>query len=139
MLQVTERSASATAGAIGQAVTYLLSRRNVRGWWTDFDTLAGASTEWVSAFVALALARTNEPAALAAARDTWLHLRRHRFWSAGWGFNRTVPSDADTTIWVLHLAAALGVRASGRTLRFLSRHITPAGALTTYARAGPIR
>src|SRR5207244_12723138 len=41
--------------------------------------------------------------------------------------------------WVLHLAAALGVRASGRTLRFLSRHITPAGALTTYARAGPIR
>jgi hypothetical protein len=128
-----------TACAIDGAIGYLLERRNRNGWWTDFDTLAGPSTEWVSAFVAFTLAQTNHRAARVAARATWSRLRRRRWWSPGWGFNRTVPSDADSTIWVLHLGAALGVAAGRRTLRFLSRHIMADGALTTYARAGPIR
>jgi hypothetical protein len=128
-----------TASAIDGAIGYLLERRNRNGWWTDFDTLAGPSTEWVSAFVALALAQTNHLGARVAARETWSRLKRHRWWSPGWGFNHTVPSDADTTIWVLHLATALRRPASRRTLRFLSRHITADGALTTYARVGPIR
>lgn len=131
--------ASGTASAIDRAIVYLLERRNRTGWWTDFDTLAGPSTEWVSAFVALALAQTDDAAALAAARQTWSQLRRRRWWSPGWGFNRAVPSDADTTVWVLRLAAALDAPASRRALRFLSGHVTAVGALTTYADAGPIR
>jgi hypothetical protein len=130
---------SRTAEAINRAIAYLLDRRGANGWWADFDTLAGPSTEWVSAFVALALARTDDPAARAAANRTWSRLRRCRWWSPGWGFNRTVPSDADTTLWVLHLAAALEARASRRTLRFLSGHVTDNGGLATYAHAGPIR
>jgi hypothetical protein len=126
------------ASAVDRAVVYLLKRQGPNGW-TDFDTLAGPSTDWVSAFVALALAGTDDPAAREAARRTWTRLRRRRWWSPGWGFNRKVPGDADTTIWVLHLAAALDARASRRTLRFLSAHITDPGGIATYARAGPIR
>lgn len=99
----------------------------------DFDTLAGPSTHWVSAFVALALARSRQPDGLAAALETWARLRRARWWSAGWGFNDRVPSDADSTIWVLHLGAALGAGRNGRALRFLSRHITRAGGVRTFA------
>jgi hypothetical protein len=132
-------SAALVDTAVDNAVDSLLSRRGGDGWWTDFDTLAGPSTEWVSAFVALALAQTGRTAALAAARETWRRLRRCRWWSPGWGYNGIVPSDADTTLWVLHLATALGERGSGRTLRFLARHVTASGGLATYAAAGPIR
>src|SRR5438552_18940 len=111
-LETTQQSASRTSAAIEHAIGYLIDRRDKRGWWTDFDTLAGSGTVWVSAFVGLALAQTNRAAALAAARDLWARLRWHRWWSPGWGFNRTVPSDADTTIWALHLAGVLQARAS---------------------------
>src|SRR5205823_6197460 len=100
--------------AVENGIAFLLGRRDVRGWWSDFQTLAGPSTEWVSAFVAFALARTNRTAALAAARDTWRRLRCTRWWSAGWGYNPTVPSDADSTIWTLRLAAAVGSPLSRR-------------------------
>jgi hypothetical protein len=124
--------------AIQRAVEYLLRQRNADGWWYEFNTLAGPSTEWVSAFVALALARSNDPSAFMAAQETWRLLRRSR-WSPGWGFNRTVPSDADSTIWALRLAAVLGIRADRRTLRFVSNHITAGGAVRTYANALSIR
>ncbi len=135
----TSNGDTSTAHVIDRAVEFLLQQRSAAGWWTDFDTLAGSSTEWVSAFVAVALARSRRPRAVAAARQTWLRLRRTRWWSSGWGFNLTVPSDADSTVWVLHLGSALGERIGGRSLRFLGRHVTSSGALTTYASAGPIR
>jgi hypothetical protein len=128
-----------TGGSIERAVAYLLGRRTGRGRWEDFDTLAGTSTDWVSAYVALALARTGDPRALAAAREAWSRLRRRQWRSAGWGYNGRVPPDADSTIWVMHLAAALGSRTGRRTRRFLAGHLTPAGALATYARVGRIR
>jgi hypothetical protein len=127
------------APTIDGAVAFLLTRRDAKGWWTDFDTLAGASTHWVSAYVALALAQTGDPEALAAARGAWSRLRRRRWRSAGWAFNGKVPPDADSTVWVMHLAAALDARMGRRTRRFLARHLTPAGALATYADAGRIR
>jgi hypothetical protein len=122
-----------------RAVDYLLGRRTGRGRWEDFDTLAGASTHWVSAYVALALAQTGDPRALAAAGEAWSRLRRRRWRSAGWAYNGRVPADADSTIWAMRLAAALDAPMGGRTRRFLARHVTPAGALTTFAEAGPIR
>jgi hypothetical protein len=125
--------------AIHSAVAYLLRQRNQHGWWTDFDTLAGPSTEWTSAFVALALAQTSQPEARAVAQATWMSLRRHRWWSAGWGFNTSVPSDADTTIWVLRLAAAMRASPGRRAHRFLRGHINDDGAIATYAHAHAIQ
>jgi hypothetical protein len=127
------------APSIERAVGYLLHQRTGRGRWQDFDTLAGPSTQWVSAYVALALAQTRDPQALAAAHETWSRLRRRQLLSAGWGYNGRVPSDADSTVWALHLAAALGVQPGRRAQRFLEGHLTPVGALATFANAGPIR
>lgn len=121
------------ARAARDAIRFLIARRTADGLWTDFDTLAGPSIDWVSAFVAVALVRSGEADGVAAALETWKRLRRRRRWSAGWGFNDRVPSDADTTTWVLHLGAALGAGRNRRALHFVSRHITGAGGVRTFA------
>lgn len=130
---------TAIASAIDRGIEFLLSRRDAHGHWSDFATLAGPSTEWVSAYVAFALARTGRPAGMRAARETWVRLRRQHWWSAGWGYHSRVPSDADSTLWALSLCTAVGSKPSWRALRFLGNHVTSSGALTTFARGLPIR
>jgi len=129
----------AIGSAIDRGIRFLLSRRDAHGQWSDFATLAGPSTEWVSAYVALALARTGRPMGTHAARQTWSRLRVQHWWSAGWGYHSRVPSDADSTVWALSLAMAVGARPSRRALRFLGKHVTRSGALTTFASGLPIR
>lgn len=133
------KGASAITAAIDGGVNFLLSRRDARGPWSEFATLAGPSTEWASAYVAYALARSGRPAAMQAAREVWNRLRFDHWWSGGWGYHRRVPSDADSTVWVLLLGMALGARPSRRSLRFLRRHITTSGGVATYASGLPIR
>ena len=131
--------AAAIDTAVDGGIAFLLRQRDASGWWSDFRTFAGASTEWVSAFVGGALARTNRPAAVAAARETWSRLANARPSAEGWGYSPAVPSDADSTICALRLASAVGAPLSRRALQFLSTHVTAEGALTTYASEGPIR
>ena len=62
--------------------------------------------------------------------------------SGGWGYNATVPPDADSTIWAVQLAerVAGGASASlGAARAFLERHRRPGGGLATYADAAPVR
>lgn len=130
------------AGARARAVAFLLAQRNRRGWWRDFDTLAGPSDEWVTACVGWVLATAGGAQGAAAARRAWRLLRRRRFWSAGWGYNAMVPADADSTLWALRLARAVGAARGWRVrrgMRFLARHLRPDGGLATYADDGPIR
>jgi hypothetical protein len=131
-----------SGAAIEKAVGYLLRARDRDGLWRDFDTLAGSSDEWVSAYVAHALAESGGDIAVRAARETWDRLRRRRWWAPGWGFNRRVPCDADSTVWVLRLADRLGAGGSwriGRARRMLDRHVRPGGGMATYGESGPIR
>jgi squalene cyclase len=128
--------------AIDQAITFLLSQRNKRGWWKEFDTLAGASDEWVTAYVGGVLAEIPHPHATGAARKAWAILRRRRWWSQGWGYNGYVPADADSTLWSLRLATRIGMAHSvraRRALRFLLRHQQRDGGIVTYVEDKPIR
>lgn len=136
---------SKVVAAIAAAITFLLAARDSKGWWRDFDTLAGPSDEWVTAYVGSALASvpwaSDERASLAA-REAWNLLRRRRWWSEGWGYNARVPADADSTAWALLLADGIDERRSFRLRRarsFLSKHLRPEGGLATYAKDGPIR
>lgn len=124
-----------------RARAFLLQSRSAEGWWTDFRTLAGESDEWVTAFVGAQLARSPELAARDAAVRAWRLLTRRRWWSAGRGYNAKVPADADTTSWLLLLAAGLGKEHSltaQRARRFLAGHERD-GGVATFAAPGPIR
>jgi Prenyltransferase and squalene oxidase repeat len=131
------------ATAIARAVAFLLASRSRSGWWRDFSGVlengltwrAGCSDEWVTAFVATALASLPERSAQQAAREAWDLLRRRRPPGAGWGYNRLTPGDADSTAWGLRLAEAVGERLSPHAIAgrdALARHVIADGGLTTY-------
>jgi hypothetical protein len=125
-----------------RATSYLLSKQDRAGFWNDFDTLAGPSDEWVTAYVGSGLAENSDALGKQAASVAWRALCRRRWYSGSWGFNRLTPPDADSTVWGLQLAARIGAEHSARAARarrFLARHLLPDGSLVTYARSGPIR
>lgn len=128
---------------IDRALGFLLARRTQSGWWRDFSGVlsddrrwrAGASDEWVTAYVGAALAGLTSDRAQRAARDGWALLVERRPPGIGWGFNRLAPPDADSTAWGLRLAAALGQGASPparRSREALNGYILADGGLATY-------
>ncbi|WP_030775941.1 prenyltransferase/squalene oxidase repeat-containing protein [Streptomyces sp. NRRL S-920] len=125
----------AVDAALARALAHLASRSGGDGLWRDFRTLAGASSDWVSGYVcdALSEVRAAEPLAGRAARRLVARQRGN----GGWGYNRRVPTDADSTAWVLvALSSAAPWRPSAvlRGTRFLARHQDAGGGLRTYDR-----
>jgi hypothetical protein len=130
-----------TGDAAAAALDFLLAAQDPRGAWRDFFLPATESDGWVTGYVGLALAQTADPRAHAAAERAWSHLRRVAKDDGGWGYNDATPTDADSTLWALRLAAAIGegnspTARAGRAC--LERHRRPAGGIATYASAdGP--
>ena len=126
----------------------LLAARNQGGLWRDFFDRARpahteqrvtgyASDEWVTAYVAWALASTGLPRARAAAEEALSLLLSRRDNEAGWGYHALLPPDADTTTWVLRLAGALGRPDDDRLMagrRFVQGLVGPTGGVSTYER-----
>lgn len=141
MLLLHEPAPMARAAEMAErARAFLLAGQDARGAWRDFFLPAGESDGWVTAYVALALAESGNDHALAAARCGWAHLETAIKSDGGWGYNALTPSDADSTVWALRLAEALGQRESTAARRgraFLAMHRV-GGGVTTYASAeGP--
>lgn len=140
------RPAGSLGSAIDAGVDYLLGRRNQAGWWRDFfdrarpsdeqeRVTAYASDEWVTAYVAATLAGVDRPRARAAAVDALDLLLGRRDSRSGWGYHALLPEDADTTTWVLRLAAALEFPPTERlraARRFVMSLIGPTGGVATY-------
>jgi len=135
------------AAAIEAAITFLLGSRTEQGWWRDFYlTVPGVSDEWVTAYVGTALAAVPDERAYQAACDAWSLLRERRQPPLesphsehrkpdGWGYNATLPADADTTSWALQLAHAVGVGESMRARlarQFVEQHLRPDGGVAPY-------
>jgi hypothetical protein len=136
--------------AITEAVAFLVGARTDDGWWRDFSgvtggrvlgpdrewiTTIGASDEWVTAFVAVALAAVPDPQAHQAARDAWQLLVERRRPADGWGYNGNLPVDADSTAWGLRLAQAVGMEGSERARdarRVLEGHLLSDGGVAAY-------
>lgn len=143
------RPAASIDQAIDAALAFLLARRNQAGWWRDFfdrarplgvDRCAAGRPrdEWVTAYVAAALADLDDSEARDAARAGLLLLLERRS-RQGWGYHARVPGDADTATWVLRLAAALE-SPDGDRLRdaraFVVGQIDAAGGIATYPADG---
>jgi hypothetical protein len=142
------RVAASVDDAIDAAVAFLLRARNQGGWWRDFFDRARpadadrrvtgyASDEWLTAYVANAMAVAPRLAAGEAARHAFELLMARRG-SGGWGYHALLPPDADTTTWVLRLAATVSVADHPRLVEarsFLAALTGPSGAVATYERA----
>lgn len=120
--------------AMARGTAFLLAQRSSDGFWRDFRHVNEGSDEWTSAYVAAALARTGAGEARHAARETWNLLARSRA-RPGWGYNRQIPVDADSTLWTLRLAQAVrrtNDPAAQSALRLLRRHRSRDGGVATF-------
>ena len=127
---------------LASARAFLINQQDVKGRWQDFDTLAGESKEWVSAYVGATLADSGDKESIKAANKAWKFLARSRWWQAGWGYSAHVPVDADSTAWGLLLAERLGKsksRTAKKAGKTLLKHLGENGGIKTYRSAGPIR
>ncbi|MFW9846480.1 MAG: prenyltransferase/squalene oxidase repeat-containing protein [Candidatus Thorarchaeota archaeon] len=127
---------------IERAVGFLLESRNSHGWWHDFINLAGTSKHWVTAYVAAQLVHEGGKATLSACKESWRMLQNTAREQGGWGYNDATPPDADSTIWALRLAEALGQGesiAARHAYSFLRKHKQSNGGYSTYAAEGEIR
>lgn len=127
------------AGA-ARAANFLLSARGQDDLWRDFAIVNGASDEWVSGFVGLALARGGINLPSEALDQTKAMLLRRRRPCGGWGYNAHSPADADSTAWVLKFFDAIGYAGPelAQARRFLISHRLPDGGFATYAPATSI-
>jgi hypothetical protein len=113
---------------------FLISAQRRSGAWPDFLTAAGDSTDWTTAWVARTLHRV--PGSGEAVARAVRRLADRQRADGGWGYNGTVPADADSTAWcVLALLGQPEVRPSVfcRAARLLGRHQQPDGGFATYA------
>lgn len=126
--------------AIELAISFLLKSQHNDGWWADFALAPGPSNVWVTAYIGRILALQESAEAREAAKRAWLWLSERE--SEGWGYNLLTPHDADSTVWALKLAEAIGVTQTASVesgYRFLRQHVKPPGGVATYATDREIR
>ena len=118
----------------------MLARQGRDGLWRDFLTPAGEASEWPTGLIGAALHLAGADArSLQRAADALVAKQNN---DGGWGYNESVPSDADSTACVLLFLARSGYRggACGRAASCLARHQRrDSGGIATYSEPGPIR
>jgi sporulenol synthase len=126
--------------ALQRGIRFLLDHQSADDLWRDFHTPAGEASYWPTGFIASALhavGAEHEPLGRAAAA-----LVAGQNPDGGWGYNASVPTDADSTAWALTFLDHIGAddasrRRAAACLRAHQR--TNNGGVATYARPGPIR
>ena len=98
--QRTESRDSLIRVAIGNGLAYLEEHQRKNGAWFEFvgRGRCGKATTWPTAWVAYFLASVGQGSGLVARACTYLKGAERR---GGWGFNRLVPCDLDSTAWAV--------------------------------------
>lgn len=127
-------SGSAALQSIERGIDALFAARR-HDCWNDFALPVGASDVWVTAYLLTQLA--DAPVDLICSRRAdieasldWLSAQQS-VESGGWGFNRTVPDDADSTSWAILSLRRWNRPPSERAVAFL-RSCERNGGFATY-------
>ena len=110
-----DKSVVSTADALERGTRFLLARQDRDGLWRDFVTPAGKASQWPPGYIGAALPLNGDTAdALERAADTLVAAQNL---DGGWGYNEDVPTDADSTAWVLRFLTRLGRMATRAGVR----------------------
>jgi len=126
--------AKSVAAAIERGVSFLLAARRESMYWWDFPDIEGGSDAWLTAYVAGLLSQSRIRGGKSAAKAAWNWLAA-RGVRGGWAYNDRLPIDADSILWVIRLAGALGhlrtpIAQTG--MRQLRLHRQRDGGVATY-------
>jgi hypothetical protein len=124
------------AAAVSRGLGFVLAAQDAQGAWTDWALPPGSSPDWTTAHVGLRLSSLGPPDRAALVEPLvraahWLLSRQSA--GGGWGYNRAVEPDADSTAQALLFLAATGESAPPDACTFLARHQQPDGGFATFA------
>jgi hypothetical protein len=129
--------------AVSAGVVYLTSRQQPDGHWEEWDDIPpGAAQAFITAYTGMSLidveiSHPSIPTAQYVARAAdWL-IREHPV-HPGWGWNKKLQSDADSTGHALLLLRTLGRKIQERDLRWLIRLWQPGGGFPSYNPKGKV-
>jgi Prenyltransferase and squalene oxidase repeat len=121
--------------AIDHGLEFVLAAQQSDGAWSDWMLPPGASLDWTTADVGLSLLELGAEHRTAIAGPVgsaarWLISREAI--GGGWGYNRAVDPDADTTARALLFLAGAGFRGAPASYTFLARHQLADGGFATF-------
>lgn len=76
------------------------------GFWIDFELVVGMSSQWVTAYISHCLAQANANSSALAPANKWL--LQTQLEEGGWGYNRDIPPDGDSTANAVLFLAGYG-------------------------------
>lgn len=124
---------------MAQGVEYLLRVQDADGGWRDYDLPVGVSDHWVTAFTGLGAVSAAEALdsgpASRGAHQAAVFLEENQEYASGWGYNRKVGVDADSTAHVLWLQRKLGLEARPQDAACLLSHQQADGGFSTFVAA----
>jgi hypothetical protein len=121
--------------AIDQGIRFLEGRLERDGALRDFLLPPGTSTTWLTAHVAFVL--EDVPGAASINREAARHLSSVGLSDGGWGYNRLVAPDVDSTAQAIMVLLRQGVRPPGYLVEWFTSAQTPDGGFPTYPPATP--
>lgn len=123
------------ADGLARGAAWLVAQQDPDGFFRDFATYAGASDEWVTAYVCeTLLCSAPQERVRSVAFEALKKLALRQRPDGSWGYNATVPGDCDSTAWSLLAFSCSGWRPSPleRACAFLLRERREDGAFATY-------
>ncbi|MFT5533753.1 MAG: hypothetical protein ACI8WM_002803 [Burkholderiaceae bacterium] len=132
---MTQDSNPTLRNAMRAGVAYLLSCQAADGHWQDYRLPVGRSDAWVTGYVGVALAESDESEAVRHSTEAaacWLETQRP--YPQGWGYNDQTGPDADSSAFALTLLRLAGKTPQQSDATWLRQRWHVDGGFATYAR-----
>ncbi|MGB0383896.1 MAG: hypothetical protein ACPGWR_03650 [Ardenticatenaceae bacterium] len=131
-IEVFETPRPKKQDSLSRGLRFLLASQNSDGFWADFLTTAGESTDWITAVVAQAIEKLVPNHTCLNEAFTWL--TEQQFPTGGWGYHRHVVQDADSTAAsLLFLTRHMPVSQTNKSVQALLSFKNKSGGFSTYS------